>query len=136
MEINYLAILVAATISMPLGFLWYGPVGFQKLWVKLMGWSKKEAEKYSKECMPVHAMHVLMALISAFFLANILVLVDAKTWMDGVLVGAQLWAGFSAPWQFSTDRYGRLPIKLSALNLGYQLLCLICMGALLVWWPW
>lgn len=34
--VNYLAILVAAVLSMVLGFLWYGPL-FGKEWTKLMG---------------------------------------------------------------------------------------------------
>jgi len=34
MELNFLAILVAAVVPMVLGFIWYGPMLFQNVWMR------------------------------------------------------------------------------------------------------
>lgn len=44
METNYLAILGAAFIPMIMGFLWYGPMLFQKAWMKEMNFTQKDVE--------------------------------------------------------------------------------------------
>lgn len=44
METNYLAILGAAFIPMIMGFLWYGPMLFQKAWMKEMNFTQKDIE--------------------------------------------------------------------------------------------
>ena len=44
METNFLAILGAAFIPMIIGFLWYGPMLFQKAWMKEMNFTLKDME--------------------------------------------------------------------------------------------
>ncbi len=44
METNFLAILGAAFIPMIMGFLWYGPMLFQKAWMKEMNFTEKDLE--------------------------------------------------------------------------------------------
>lgn len=41
METNFLAVLGAAFIPMIMGFLWYGPMLFQKAWMKEMNFTQK-----------------------------------------------------------------------------------------------
>lgn len=36
-SINYLAVVVAAVVSMGLGAFWYSPLGFGKMWMNLSG---------------------------------------------------------------------------------------------------
>jgi len=52
-EINYLAVLVAAIASMALGFLWYGPL-FGNQWKKLMGFTDKSMK--AMKMTPMQAM--------------------------------------------------------------------------------
>ena len=44
METNFLAVLGAAFIPMIMGFLWYGPMLFQKAWMKEMNFTQKDVE--------------------------------------------------------------------------------------------
>ena len=41
MNINYLAVVVAAIVNMALGSLWYGPI-FGKAWIKMMKFSESD----------------------------------------------------------------------------------------------
>jgi hypothetical protein len=51
MEINYLAVLVAALVSMVIGGLWYSPLLFGNIWMKLSGITQKDVEKAKKQGM-------------------------------------------------------------------------------------
>lgn len=48
-NINYLAVLIAAIVSMIVGGLWYSPILFGKMWTKAMGWNE-ETMKEKKGC--------------------------------------------------------------------------------------
>ena len=45
LEVNYLAVLVAAIVNMVVGALWYSPLLFGKAWMKLTGFNKKQLKK-------------------------------------------------------------------------------------------
>ena len=40
MEFNFLTMAVAALIPLIMGFIWYGPMLFQKAWMKEMGFTE------------------------------------------------------------------------------------------------
>ena len=41
-SLNWLAILVAAVVTMILGFLWYSPLLFAKAWTREMGYDPND----------------------------------------------------------------------------------------------
>ena len=49
--INYLAVLVSAIIGMIIGALWYSPLLFGKLWMKLSGMTEKQLNEAKKKGM-------------------------------------------------------------------------------------
>ena len=49
-NVNIISIIVATIVSMFIGMVWYGPL-FGKVWMKLVGMSKKEIEKAKKSGM-------------------------------------------------------------------------------------
>ena len=49
MAVNYLAVLVAAIVSMVIGGLWYSPLLFGNVWMKLSGITQKDVEKAKKK---------------------------------------------------------------------------------------
>ena len=48
---NYLAILVAAVAGMIVGALWYSPLLFGNVWMKLMGLGRKQLQAAKKKGM-------------------------------------------------------------------------------------
>ena len=66
MKINYLVILAAAVIPMIIGFLWYGPMLFQKTWMKEANVTE---EKMRTGNIPlIFGLSFLCSFIVAFFL--------------------------------------------------------------------
>lgn len=130
-DINYLAVLVAAVISMFLGYIWYLPKLFGDAWMKIVGLTEEVAKKSAPKAM--FGMFVV-ALISAFVLAHFVDFTQATTFGAGVVTGLWLWLGFSGAVIFSNFAFERRPFKWFLITAGYQLVNLAILGGVLAVW--
>jgi len=136
-SLNWLAILVAAISTMILGFLWYSPLLFAKAWTREMGYDpndKAKMEEMRKSAGPAYAGSFAASLISAFTLALILHGMQAQSLHFGLMASFHIWLGFVATVQFTAALFTKQSMKLFAINTGYQLVCYLAMGAILVLW--
>lgn len=135
-NINYLAVLVAAVISMGMGAAWYSKALFGKQWMKLSGISQKDIDKQKGDGMAKsYAIAFLGSLVTAFVLAIFIEIVGAITVVGGIKVGFLVWLGFVATTTLGSILWENKPQELYALNNGYNLLSLATMGAILAAWP-
>ncbi|MBI2026526.1 MAG: DUF1761 domain-containing protein, partial [Deltaproteobacteria bacterium] len=94
--INYVAVIVAAIVSMGIGFLWYGPL-FGKAWIKLSGMSMKDMDAAKKKGMAkTYVIAFIGTLVMAYVLAHFVDYVGATTLSAGAELGSWLWIGFFA----------------------------------------
>ena len=136
-SLNWLAILVAAISTMILGFIWYSPLLFAKPWTREMGYDlndKAKMEEMRKSARPAYAGSFVASLISAFTLALILHGLQAQSLNFGLMASFHIWLGFVATVQFTGALFAKQSMKLFAINTGYQLVCYLVMGAILVLW--
>ena len=136
-HLNFLAVLVAAILTMLAGFLWYSPVLFAKPWMTEMGYDpndKARTAEMKKSAGPAYAGSLLASLLSAFVLALFLHWMRAEEARTGATAGFHVWLGFVATVQFTGALFTRQSMKLFAINTGYQLLCYLVMGAILGAW--
>jgi len=136
-SLNWLAILVAAVVTMILGFLWYSPLLFAKAWTREMGYDlndKAKMDEMRKSAGPAYAGSFVASLISAFTLALILHGMRADSLHFGLMASFHIWLGFIATVQFTGALFAKQSMKLFAINTGYQLVCFLAMGAILVLW--
>lgn len=134
-EINYLAVLVAALISFVLGGFWYSPAGFGKKWMAYMGWSTSSVESMEKKSIGTsYAMGLFAALVTAYVLAHFIVLFDAVTVGVGMQLAFWAWLGFIATTTVSSVLWEMKPKGLWFLNNAYSLISLLIMGAILSVW--
>lgn len=135
-DINYLAVLAAAVIQFALGALWYSPVMFAKPWTAAMGKTAEEIREESRQqnMALIYGSAFLTALITAFVLAHIVDYAHAETVGSGILSGFWIWLGFVVTSNLAAVTFeGRRP-ALYAINVGYQLVGLAIMGAVLAVW--
>lgn len=131
-NISYLGILISAVVSMIIGALWYGPL-FGKPWMKMMGLTKKDMEKAKKKGMwKLYLANFIAVFVMAFVLMHIIIHVGAVTIWEGVQTGFWVWLGFIATVMLGTVIWEGKPLKLYLLNVGYYLISLLVMGAILV----
>ena len=136
-SLNWLAILLAAISTMVLGFLWYSPLLFAKAWTREMGYDpndKSKMDEMRRNAGPAYAGSFVAGLLSAVTLALILHGMRAESLHFGVMASFHIWLGFVATVQFTGALFAKQSMKLFFINTGYQLICYLVMGAILVLW--
>ncbi len=135
-DVNYIAVLVAAVASMAAGFVWYSPVLFAKPWMRLMGYTAESMKNDQKKMMKFYGLSFVLALITAYVLSHVIVMSEHFFGMPRLQTGLTsafwMWLGFVMPVQatdtiFSKDKKWQL----FGINTGYQLVALLLMGAAL-----
>jgi hypothetical protein len=129
-DLNWLAILVAAVVPMALGALWYSPVLFARPWMRAVGRTPEELTGASLG----YALSALMALVTAYVLARVVKWAEADDLWNGALVGLFVWVGFVATVLAVSTYFGGRSRTLWAMDAGYQLVSLLVMGAILGAW--
>ncbi len=129
-----LAIIVSGLAFVALGFIWYSPAVFGRPWAHMMGFnmgSKEKIAEMQKKAVPAYFASFIGALVQA---AAISVLMHSKPGISlsqAALFGALLWLGFQAPFSLSGVLYAQKPIKLWAIDAGYQL-CGLIIAAMII----
>lgn len=130
MDVNVVAVVLAALSSMIIGFVWYHPSIFGNTWVKLVG--KSDLQKGKKE-----QMYILLfgsAVIMSYVLAVFINYMKATTLTEGAVAGFLAWTGFVATTSGIRTLFENRSGKLYILNNAYQLIALVVMGILLTLW--
>lgn len=128
------AVITAAIAQMVLGSIWYGPL-FGKLWRHLSGITEEETQKAKARGMAkAYAVATVGALITAYVLAHAAQYVNAVSIGDAIELGFWIWLGFVAPMMLGIVLWEGKPVKLYAVNAGYQLFALIISSLVLILW--
>ena len=138
MGVNLWSVLAAAVSSMILGFLWYSPLLFAKPWTLAMGYDpndKAKMEEMRKGAGKLYGITFIASLISAFVLGKIIEITTVNSVPYGMKIGFAVWLGFVTTVQLTSTLFKKRPIKLYLIDTGYQLVCYLVMGAILVKWP-
>ena len=134
-NINYLAVLVAAIVGFFVGYLWYSNALFGKMWRDLMGFDEKKMKQAMKKGMgKTMTIGFLSTLLMSYILAHFISYVQAQTAIDGILAGLWIWIGFVATIMIGMVMYEGKPMKLYCINSLYWLVTLCVMGAILAVW--
>ena len=123
----------AAVVAMNvIGFLWYGPL-FGKMWMELVGMTKKDAEKAKKEgCAKQMTLMVGSSIVMAYVLS---MFVPLGTEMNTALMTAfWIWLGFIATVMLAPVAWQKMPWKLYWLNSLHYLVGFLVMAAILSMW--
>lgn len=127
LQLNYVAVVVAAIAAFVLGFLWYGPI-FGKKWMKYSGISAESMKKVSqKDMIGPYAVTFLTAFIETTFLLFFALILQTQLWHAAVLI----WFGFILFNSMGIVFWDNKPWGLYFINVGYRLVNLLVMGFVL-----
>src|SRR5262245_15961486 len=96
-QINYLAVIVAAVISFAIGGLWYSPFLFAKQWVNAHGFTEEKVKEMQKGAGKAYGISILCQLLIALAIAVLVGYLDLKRYPQGLKLGFLVWAGFAFP---------------------------------------
>src|SRR3989344_2934081 len=134
-DINYLAVLVAAISQMIIGAIWYGPL-FGKEWINYMGFKKdkKSMQKMKEGAKKSYIWMFIGSVITAMVFSYIIDYADATTAIDGMIGGFWIWIGFVVPLLAGMVLWEGKSKGLYYINVGYYLVSLMIMGAIIAVW--
>ncbi len=129
-EINYVAVIIAALVPMALGALWYSPALFARPWMRAVGRDEEERGGMGRG----YVLSVIAAVLSSYALARVERWAEVDDLWNGALVGMLVWLGFVAGLLAVVTYFGGRPRVLWVINAGYQFVSLAVMGAILGVW--
>ena len=125
-DVNYLAVLVAAFVPIVLGALWYSPLLFADRWMRAVG----RTREVLGDAALGYLLSAVGALVTSYALARIVRWAEVDDIWNGALVGGLVWVGFVATVLAVTTYFGGKPRALWLIDAGYQLVALVLMGAI------
>ena len=134
-DINYLAVSVAAVVSMGLGALWYSPMLFGKQWMALSGLSSEKMDAMKAKGMTTgYAIGFVGSLVMAYVLAHFVQIAGATDISGALQLGFWVWLGFVATVMLGAVLWEGKSWNLYFLNAGYHLVSLLIMSSILTLW--
>jgi hypothetical protein len=132
-ELNWIAIVLAAASTMVVGSLWYGPL-FGKAWIKLAK-VKTDPNFGVKQAIPLYGGAFLSSALTATVIAIFAYIVSQ--YFDGSFLGAALWvalilwAGFTAARVYMHDSFEGRRKKLTLLTVTHELVTIAVMALII-----
>ncbi|HLW61460.1 MAG TPA: DUF1761 domain-containing protein [bacterium] len=133
MNVNWLAVLVAAVVSFIVGGIWYSPAVFGKQFMTLAG-LKKDDRKGSRPEPGLLLGAFIVALITSSVLDKVIIWTQSGTVLQGAKIGFWMWLGFIATTRAGEYLFTGRPTGLYLVTSGHNLVALLITGALLAAW--
>lgn len=127
------SLLCAVVASFVVGMLWYSPLMFGNVWVKLKQFDKKNFKAAQKNMGFGYLLSLLGTIIQTLVLYQILYVYNVKDIGQAACVTIMVWLGFIAVTQltmmvFDTKKFN---LQLFVIDTSYQLTSLLFIAVLL-----
>ncbi len=130
-DLNWFAVIVVAIGYFVLGMLWWSPLLFGKMWMKLMNVQKHDKPEGMAQAM---IGSVVCALVMTVILSNVVYWSQAITFMTGMGIGFLVWLGFVVTTSLNAVFFEKKKLALWAITAGYYLVGLVIAGGVLAIW--
>ena len=135
MDINYVAVVVAALVSFFIGWAWYSPILFVKPWLRSRG--KDPAVAMSGDMkMPMGKMlaEFVSTLLVAYVLAHFSMWMGVTSVQAALQLAVWIWLGFQATLFFGQVQWEEMRWRHFAISSGRWLVTLVVMSLILGLW--
>ena len=131
-DVNYWAVIAATVFSMVLGVVWYTPLTFGSLWMKIVGIDSERMT--GAEEARAYLTGAVSHCIGVFLLAVLMNSAGLSGWLPGLAAGLAVSLGFMATSRGTNYVYEKRPMALFLINSGYNVVFYAVAGALLGVW--
>ncbi len=138
MDMNYLAIVVAAVAAFLLGWAWHSPLLFMKPWMRLMKFNSMDDAMHGATVSPMQGMAIgaVVMLVVSYVMAYFISLFGVGTWQAALQLAVWAWLGFMVPIMLNQVLWEKKSWALFGFNAAYQLVSLVLVAVILGAWPW
>ncbi|MDB5052679.1 MAG: hypothetical protein JWM44_729 [Bacilli bacterium] len=129
-DINYWAVIVSMVATLAIGFVWYSPILFKNIWMKLVGLRKENIQGKAAGAL-IGAL--ILSFVINFIVAILLQLTHSKDLSDGIWIGifAALIVIISIGVNFLFERRSQ---KLFWITAGYNIITILVATIILASW--
>lgn len=131
-QVNYLAVLLAAVASMVIGSVWYARPVLGKAWIKLAKMDEKAMKTGAAKCLVIA---FVLSLVMAYILAHLAFLAHQffhnSFLQDAVSTAFWVWLGVAFTRTVTHDAFEQRPWKLTAMNVSNMLVTMLAMGVII-----
>ncbi|HTH72200.1 MAG TPA: DUF1761 domain-containing protein [Candidatus Pristimantibacillus sp.] len=134
-EVNYLAVLLAAVSSMAVGAIWYAKGVFGETWAKLA--KVKLGDMGGTNVVAAMGLTFVLSLLTAYVLAHVSFLSNKffgnSFFQDALSTAFWLWLGLVVTRMTTHYLFEQKPTKLIWLNIGNEFVTIMLMGLIIGW---
>jgi hypothetical protein len=134
LEVNWLAIIVAAVAAFAIGALWYSPLLFARQWMAAHGHTPEKIAAMQSSMGKTYAFSFVTYVIMAMVIALLMGLTGANSAVQGIVLAVLAWLGFGFTIGLNTNLYSNKPAAAFMIDAGYQIVHVIVMGAIIGGW--
>ncbi len=136
MYVNFLAVFACTVLAVVIGSVWFHPKVFGAEWIRLAcpGGVPSNAGMTKKGMMKQYGMQIVASFLTAYVLAQFIVLANAYGLTEGIRVGFWVWLGFVAPIMLGGVLWEGKPWRLFFIAAGQYLVTFVVSGAILAIW--
>lgn len=131
-EVNWLAVVLAAVSSMVVGMVWYARSTFGNAWISLARMDKKQLDQANPMALVIA---FVSSLVMAYVLAHVTFLSNnyfANSFLqDALTTGFWMWLGFIGIRILMHDAFEGRRKKLSMINAGNELVTIMIMSLII-----
>ncbi len=128
LELNFVAVVVAAVVNYLVGLVWYHPHVFGGMW------GREVEQKKACESTPTHYFWgVVLSLLFAAGIGHFILHTGATNYHEGFLVAIYAWLGFVIPLVFNGCVWCNKPANVGFVKAGRYLVGLLAMSAVFIW---
>lgn len=133
-EINWLAVVLATLVTMPIGFVWYDPrLGFGKRWAKLNGLSEKDLAS-GQGMVRTFAVMIATTFVTVFLIACLLAATATSGLWNSLVFGLLFGAVLRGGAHFVHNGFTRKPMELTLIDAGHDATSLTAVAVILGLW--
>jgi hypothetical protein len=125
---NWLAVIVAGLVPMAIGAAWYARPVFGDRWIAALGKSPDEVGQPGMSMIVAALAFILMSLVMSVLLP------DPRSLTTGIVFAVVAWSGFVFAAVVVNAAFERPNRTVVMLFLGYMLVSMVVMGAILGAW--
>jgi hypothetical protein len=133
-DINYLAVFIAAIVYYVGGALWYSPILFGKSWMGLVGLTEEKIKEGQKEAWKSYLIAAISAILISYGIARVEAYLNVITVGGGLHVGFWTWICFVITTMATNNAFAGRSFKLLLIDGGYHLYGFVLIGVVLAVW--
>lgn len=134
LDVNWLAIIVAAIAAFALGALWYSNALFGRQWMAAHGHTPEKLAAMQSSMGKTYAFSFITYVITAMVIALLVGLTGGETLVGGIVIAVLAWLGFGFTIGLNSNLFSDKPASAFMIDAGYQLVYMVVMGAIIGAW--